>query len=174
MWTWNSFFSNMLPVPMVFSSPSCCSSAVLQWIYTGLNTTHLNHISSTTDVHEGLAPPNWYRICFDFNLDFMTSCNTTLQARIKQQISKFRATERTTWRKRRQEEIYVWLLCVLKRIGNTFKTLQLSDLKCYLRKIKSLSGELELLDPCSNFSANFLHDLGYSMCLSTVTYRKDT
>lgn len=31
----------------------------------------------------------------------------------------------------------------LKRRGNVFTNFQLSDLKCYLRKIKSLSEELE-------------------------------
>lgn len=165
----------MLSIPMVFSSPNICSSAVLQCVYAGLNPTHINHISSTTDVHERFAPQNWYRIWFDFN-NFMTSYNITMQARIKQQISKFWDTEKTCWRKRRsKEERYVWLLC-LENNRQYFKNFYAVWLQILYEKSEiSHRGirELELLGSCSNFSANFLHDLGYTMCLSTATYRKD-
>lgn len=175
MQTWNSFFFfPMLSIPIVLSSPSCCSSAVLPCIYTGLHPSHLNHMSSATDVHEGFAPLNWF-VLISTILWSLTIQHCKLELNNKSPNFETHK-ERAEGREEKGRNVCLAFVCLEKNrqyfqnISAVWPKLLPEENEISLRGIR----ELELLGSCSNFSANFLHDLGYGMCLSTVTYRKDT
>lgn len=161
----------MLSISVVFSSSSCCRSVNIYWAKSHSLKLHQKYHwrpgrTCSTKLVKNLLPFQ----------NLMASCNTMLQARIKQQISKFWDAERTCWRRRDGNILMSAFFVPQKRRGNVFTNFQLSALKCYLRKIISLRGirEFKLFVSCSNFFSNFCHDLGYCVRPSRVTCRKDS